>query len=51
MTGSVFQGQAGFGVSVMHRFADVSMPIYLSAAYGNGGGSEHVGRVGLGIEW
>jgi hypothetical protein len=27
------------------------MPVYFSGAYGNGGGREHVGRVGLAWEW
>lgn len=46
INGAAFQSELGAGVSLAHRLP-TSMPIALTAAYGNGGGTAHVGRVGL----
>jgi hypothetical protein len=48
---SVFNDAGGLGFAFSHRLAGTSMPIYFSGAYGNGGGREHVGRVGFAWEW
>lgn len=50
LNGAYFEGERGLGVAIAHRFA-TEIPLYLSAAYGNGGGTQHVGRVGMGVEW
>ncbi|HEV7408157.1 MAG TPA: hypothetical protein VGO01_06710 [Bradyrhizobium sp.] len=44
--GATFQGEFGGGLSFAHRL-NTSVPIAVTAAYGNGGGSAHVGRVGM----
>jgi hypothetical protein len=46
VNGAAFQSEIGGGISFAHRL-NTSMPIAITAAYGNGGGSAHVGRVGL----
>jgi hypothetical protein len=46
VNGATFQGEFGAGFSVAHRLP-TNVPIAVTAAYGNGGGSAHVGRVGL----
>jgi hypothetical protein len=46
VNGATFQGEFGGGLSFAHRL-NTSVPIAITAAYGNGGGSAHVGRVGL----
>jgi trimeric autotransporter adhesin len=50
LSGSYFQGERGLGVALAHRFG-TEIPLYFSAAIGNGGGTQHVGRVGMGVEW
>jgi autotransporter adhesin len=51
VNGSTFEGQGGVGVAINHRLAWTSIPVYVSAAWGNGGGKENVGRVGAAFEW
>jgi autotransporter adhesin len=51
INGSVFESEGGVGVAVNHRLSWTAIPVYISAAYGNGGGRQSVGRVGLGFEW
>jgi autotransporter adhesin len=51
VNGAVFEGQGGVGVALTHRLSWTSVPVYVSAAYGNGGGRENVGRVGAAVEW
>ena len=46
LNGAMFQNELGGGLSVAHRL-DVSVPVAVTGAYGNGGGNAHVGRVGL----
>jgi trimeric autotransporter adhesin len=46
VNGAAFLGEVGGGLSFAHRL-NTSVPIAVTAAYGNGGGSAHVGRVGL----
>jgi hypothetical protein len=41
-----FEGQTGVGVAFAHRL-DTAIPMALMAGYGNGGGIEHTGYVGL----
>ena len=50
LNGSTFQGEYGIGVAVNHRLSWTSIPVYISGAYGNGGGTQQVGRVGLAFE-
>jgi autotransporter adhesin len=51
INGSLYDTTGGVGVAFSHRFANTSIPVYFSGAYGNGGGREHVGRVGFAWEW
>ena len=51
VNGSVFNDAGGVGFAFTHRLANTSLPVYFSGAYGNGGGREHVGRVGFAWEW
>jgi autotransporter adhesin len=51
MNASTYEGQAGFGIALTHRLAWTDIPVYVSGAYGNGGGTQHVGRVGMAVEW
>ena len=51
MNGSTFQGEYGIGVAINHRLSWTSIPVYITGAYGNGGGSQSVGRVGFACEW
>jgi len=51
VNGSLFDDAGGVGVAFSHRLAGTSVPVYFSGAYGNGGGHEHVGRVGFAWEW
>jgi prefoldin subunit 5 len=51
INGSAYENTGGVGVAFQHRFASTRIPVYFSGAYGNGGGREHVGRAGVGIEW
>lgn len=46
VNGSAFAGEFGTGFSVAHRLP-LSIPVAITAAYGNGAGSAHVGRIGL----
>jgi hypothetical protein len=46
LNGATFQGEFGGGLSFAHRL-NTSVPVAVTAAYGNGGGNAHVGRVGL----
>jgi autotransporter adhesin len=43
---STFEGQGGFGVSLSYRF-NTSVPLAFVGGYGNGGGVENTGYVGL----
>jgi autotransporter adhesin len=45
-----YHGEFGFGVSVAHRL-DTTVPVMIQAGYANGGGKEHVGRVGVAVEF
>jgi hypothetical protein len=47
----VYDTTAGFGISVTHRMAGTTIPVYFSGSYGTGGGREQVGRVGFAWEW
>ena len=51
MNGATFEGQYGFGISINHRLSWTTVPVYISASYGNGGGTQQVGRVGVAFEW
>ena len=46
INGAAFQSEVGGGISLAHRL-NLTIPIAVTAAYGNGGGTAHVGRVGL----
>jgi len=46
VNGAAFQSQIGAGISLAHRL-NLSTPIAVTAAYGTGGASAHVGRIGL----
>ena len=45
-----FAGETGVGFGVNHRL-NTSIPLYISGGYANGGGLQHLGRVGLGGEF
>ncbi|MFC7399355.1 YadA family autotransporter adhesin [Chelatococcus sp. GCM10030263] len=45
-----YRSEFGFGVSLAHRL-DTNMPVMIHAGYANGGGKEHVGRVGVAVEF
>ena len=46
LNGAVFQSEFGGGLSLAHRL-NTSTPLAVTASYGNGGGTAHVGRIGL----
>jgi hypothetical protein len=46
INGAAFSSEIGGGISFAHRL-NLSVPIAVTVAYGNGGGTAHVGRVGL----
>ena len=46
INGSIFGSEIGGGFSFAHRLP-TTMPLAVTAAYGNGGGTAHIGRVGL----
>lgn len=46
INGAAFQSEIGGGISFAHRL-NLSTPIAITGAYGNGGGTAHIGRVGL----
>jgi autotransporter adhesin len=45
-----YRTEMGMGIAVAHRF-QAAYPIVLQGSYSNGGGTEHAGRVGLGVEF
>jgi autotransporter adhesin len=45
-----FQGETAVGIAVAHRL-NLTTPVIAHAGYANAGGSQHVGRVGLGFEF
>ena len=47
---SAFHGEYGAGLAFAHRL-NLSTPVILHGAYGNGGGNQHVGRVGFAFEF
>ena len=47
---STFQSEYGIGVAINHRLSWTSIPVYISAAYGNSSSTQQVGRVGLSFE-
>ena len=50
MRGSVYHGEGGFGFGFAHRL-NTAMPLSVVGGYGNGGGTEHTGYVGIGGEF
>ncbi|MCC8964908.1 hypothetical protein H8A95_21980 [Bradyrhizobium sp. Pear76] len=46
INGAAFMSELGAGFSVAHRL-NLSIPLAVTASYGNGGSSVHVGRIGL----
>jgi trimeric autotransporter adhesin len=50
MRGSSFLNEYGFGFAFAHRL-NTGIPLSIVGGYGNGGGSEHTGYVGLGGEF
>jgi hypothetical protein len=48
--GSLFQSEVGFGFGFSHRLA-TAMPLAIVGGYGNGGGQQHTGYVGLSGEF
>jgi autotransporter adhesin len=45
-----FGGETGVGVAVAHRL-NFAIPLIVHGGYANGGGQEHVGRVGMAFEF
>ena len=50
MRGSTFLNEYGVGFAFAHRL-NTGIPLSIVGGYGNGGGSEHTGYVGLGGEF
>ena len=50
LRGSTFHGEYGVGFGFAHRL-NTSVPLSLVGGYGNGGGREHTGYVGIGGEF
>jgi autotransporter adhesin len=50
LRGSTFQSEYGVGFGFAHRLP-TAMPLNVVGGYGNGGGAEHTGYVGLGGEF
>ena len=44
------RGETGVGVGVSHRL-DLSVPTVVYGSYSNGGGAEHIGRMGMAMEF
>ena len=45
-----YQGRSGAGFGFAHRL-DVAVPLMVHGGYSNGGGSAHIGRVGMAVEF
>lgn len=45
-----FQGEAGVGIALAHRL-NMPFPLVIQGGYANGGGNQHVGRVGMAFEF
>jgi trimeric autotransporter adhesin len=45
-----YHGEAGVGIGISHRL-NLSHPTVVYGSYSNGGGSEHVGRAGMAVEF
>lgn len=45
-----YHGETGVGIGISHRL-DFSLPTVVYGSYSNGGGSEHVGRAGMAVEF
>lgn len=45
-----YRGQSGVGIGISHRL-DWTTPTVLFGGYSNGGGSEHIGRAGMAVEF
>ena len=45
-----YRGEAGVGIGVSHRL-DLPLPTVVYGSYSNGGGSEHIGRAGMAVEF
>ena len=45
-----YRGEAGVGIGISHRL-NLSYPTVIYGSYSNGGGSEHVGRAGMAVEF
>jgi autotransporter adhesin len=50
LNSSFYRSQVGVGVGFAHRF-DTRIPLIVHGSYANGGGSEHIGRVGMAVEF
>ena len=45
-----YRGESGVGLGVSHRL-NLSYPTVVYGSYSNGGGSEHIGRAGMAVEF
>jgi hypothetical protein len=45
-----FHGETGVGIGFAHRL-NTAFPLAIHASYGNGGGYEQVGRLGMTVEF
>ena len=45
-----YRGETGVGVGVSNRL-DLSVPTVVYGSYSNGGGAEHIGRMGMAMEF
>jgi trimeric autotransporter adhesin len=45
-----YRGETGVGIGVSHRL-NFALPTVVYGSYSNGGGSEHIGRAGMAVEF
>jgi hypothetical protein len=45
-----YRGETGIGIGISHRL-NFSLPTVIYGSYSNGGGSEHIGRAGMAVEF
>jgi autotransporter adhesin len=50
VAGAHFHGESAVGITAAHRL-NFAPPVVVFGSYANGGGSEHVGKLGAGFEF
>jgi hypothetical protein len=49
--GAGYRGEGAVAVNFAYRLKDLTVPVYLSAGYSNGGGTEHIGKGAVTFVW